>query len=223
MKIVVIGGTGLMGSKLVSKPGGQGHDAVAAAPNSASTALRAMTRRCARGAAAVVDVTNSPSCRRTQPCCDASRHRPVTLVGAAAGLKIMLIWVVERNNCWRAASSRRKLAEDMIGLPSALHDHARHAFLRGDRRLLPAGQSGTPPPVLIPPTAGERSSRALAGIATSSPVNRTIEVEGPEKKFRWITCQAGPGAFYEGPTEVRRRPQRKHHEAGQIHRVFNQE
>src|ERR1700751_128467 len=62
MKIVVIGGTGLLGSKLVKKLQEQGHEAVAASPN---TGINSITgeglAQALKGASAVVDVTNSPS------------------------------------------------------------------------------------------------------------------------------------------------------------------
>src|SRR5438309_1031365 len=62
MKIVVIGGTGLIGSKLVNKLGEQGHEAVAASPN---TGVNSITgeglAEALKGASVVIDVTNSPS------------------------------------------------------------------------------------------------------------------------------------------------------------------
>src|SRR5215467_6558525 len=62
MKVVVIGGSGLIGSKLVAKLREQGHEAVAASPN---TGVNSITgeglAEALKGAAAVVDVTNSPS------------------------------------------------------------------------------------------------------------------------------------------------------------------
>jgi uncharacterized protein YbjT (DUF2867 family) len=62
MKIVVIDGTGYIGSKLVKKLSEHGHEAVAAAPGSGvKQHYRRWTRRCAEGASVVVDVTNSPS------------------------------------------------------------------------------------------------------------------------------------------------------------------
>src|SRR5881394_2183918 len=62
MKIVVIGGTGLIGSKLVTKLREHGHEAVAASPNSGVNTLTGEgLAEALKGAAAVVDVTNSPS------------------------------------------------------------------------------------------------------------------------------------------------------------------
>src|SRR5260370_30721229 len=62
MKIVVIGGSGLIGSKLVTKLREQGHEAVAASPNSGVNSLTGEgLAEALKGAAAVVDVTNSPS------------------------------------------------------------------------------------------------------------------------------------------------------------------
>jgi uncharacterized protein YbjT (DUF2867 family) len=62
MKIVVIGGTGLIGSKLVKKLREHGHEAVAASPN---TGVNSVTGEgladALKGASVVVDVTNSPS------------------------------------------------------------------------------------------------------------------------------------------------------------------
>src|SRR6476469_4603362 len=62
MKVVVIGGTGLIGSKLVNKLREQGHDAVAAAPNTGvNTITGEGLAEVLRGASVVVDVSNSPS------------------------------------------------------------------------------------------------------------------------------------------------------------------
>src|ERR1041385_4681424 len=62
MKIVVIGGTGLIGSKLVAKLGEQGHEAVAAAPNTGVNTLTGDGLADAlAGASVVIDVSNSPS------------------------------------------------------------------------------------------------------------------------------------------------------------------
>lgn len=62
MKVVVIGGTGLIGSKLVEKLSGDGHQAVAASPRTGVNALTGEGLSDAlRGASVVVDVSNSPS------------------------------------------------------------------------------------------------------------------------------------------------------------------
>ena len=62
MKIVVIGGTGLIGSKLVTKLRAQGHEAIAASPNSGVNTLTGEgLAEALKGASVVVDVSNSPS------------------------------------------------------------------------------------------------------------------------------------------------------------------
>src|SRR5258707_13031267 len=62
MKIVVIGGTGLIGSKLVNKLREQGHEAIAAAPNTGVNTLTGEgLAEALKGASVVVDVSNSPS------------------------------------------------------------------------------------------------------------------------------------------------------------------
>jgi uncharacterized protein YbjT (DUF2867 family) len=62
MKVVVIGGTGLIGSKVVNKPCEQGHEAVPASPESAADTLTGEgLAEALRGASVVVDVSNSPS------------------------------------------------------------------------------------------------------------------------------------------------------------------
>jgi len=64
MKIVVIGGSGLIGSKLVTKLRGQGHEAIAASPQSGVNTLTGEgLAEALKGASVVVDVTNSPSWR----------------------------------------------------------------------------------------------------------------------------------------------------------------
>ena len=62
MKIVVIGGSGLIGSKLVSKLREQGHEAIAASPKSGVNSITGEgLAEALKGASVVVDVTNSPS------------------------------------------------------------------------------------------------------------------------------------------------------------------
>jgi uncharacterized protein YbjT (DUF2867 family) len=78
MKIVVIGGTGLIGSGLVDKLREDGHEAVAAAPNTGVNALTGEgLAEALEGAQVVVDVANAPAWT-TRPCSTSSRRRPAT-------------------------------------------------------------------------------------------------------------------------------------------------
>src|ERR1700743_2230967 len=80
MKIVVIGGTGLIGSKLVKKLRDQGHEAIAASPNSGVNTLTGEgLAEVLKGASVVVDVSNSPSFEERAAVdffCDAPLHPP---------------------------------------------------------------------------------------------------------------------------------------------------
>ena len=152
MKIVVIGGTGLIGSKLVKKLREHGHEAVAASPNPGGNSVTGEGLADAlKGASAVVDVTNSPSWEdaavlkffETSTC-------NLLASGAAAGVgHYVALSVVGTERLLESGFFPRQARSGKLdqGLVASLHNRPRDAVLRvrdEDRRLFHRGQPGTP-------------------------------------------------------------------------------
>ena len=117
MKIVVIGGAGLIGSKLVRKLGEQGHEAVAAAPSSGVNSITGDGLAAAlKAAAAVVDVTNSPSWEDAAvPKFFETSTRNLLSYGAAAGVKHhVALSVVGTERLQESGFFRAKLAQENL-------------------------------------------------------------------------------------------------------------
>src|SRR5215468_1392386 len=117
MKIVVIGGSGLIGSKLVAKLREQGHEAVAASPNSGVNSITGEgLAEALKGAAAVVDVTNSPSWEdaAVMKFFETSTRNLLTY-GAAAGVKHhVALSVVGTERLLASGYFRAKVAQEKL-------------------------------------------------------------------------------------------------------------
>jgi len=189
MKIVVIGGTGLIGSKLVKKLGEEGHEAVAAAPNMGVNSITGEGLADAlKGASVVVDVTNSPSWE------DAAvlkffetSTRNLLDYGAAAGVRHHLaLSVVGTERLLESGFFRAKLAQENLIKASPMPYTIVRAtqffeFVNQIVNFSTEGNQVHMPSALIQPMAADDVASAVGRIATSSPVNRTIEIGGPEK------------------------------------------
>jgi uncharacterized protein YbjT (DUF2867 family) len=189
MKIVVIGGTGLVGSKLVKRLRGQGHEAVAASPN---TGVNSVTGEgladALKGASAVVDVTNSPSWE------DAAvlkffetSTRNLLAHEAAAGVgHHVALSVVGTERLLESGFFRAKLAqENLIKASSIPYTIVRATqffeFVKPIADLSTVGNQVRLPPVLIQPMAADDVASAVGRIALGSPVNGAVEIGGPER------------------------------------------
>jgi uncharacterized protein YbjT (DUF2867 family) len=189
MKIVVIGGTGLIGSRLVKKLREHRHEAVAASPN---TGVNSVTGEgladALKGASAVVDVTNSPSWE------DAAvlkffetSTRNLLAYEAAAGVgHHVALSVVGTERLLESGFFRAKLAqENLIKAASIPYSIVRATqffeFVKQIADLSTVGNQVHLPPALFQPMAADDVASALTRIATSSPVNGTVEIGGPEK------------------------------------------
>ena len=209
MKIVVIGGTGLIGSKLVKKLGEHGHEAVAAAPSSGVNSITGEGLADAlKGASAVVDVTNSPSWE------DAAAleffetsTRNLLASGAAAGVgHYVALSVVGTERLVESGFFRAKLAQENLIKASSLPYTIVRAtqFFEFVTKIADSSTEGNQvrlPSVLIQPMAADNVASALAKIATSSPVNRTVEIGGPEN-FRLDELARRALAAFHDPREV---------------------
>lgn len=189
MKIVVIGGTGLIGSKVVGKLNAQGHQAVAAAP---STGVDIVTGKGLAevfvGTDVVVDMANSPSFE-DQAAMDFFQAAGKNIAEAekAAGVKHhVALSVVGTEKLQDSGYFRAKLAQEELirasGVPyTLLHATQFMEFLRGIAQSAIVDGEVRLSHAFIQPMAAEDVADAVVAVALAEPANRTIEVGGPEK------------------------------------------
>lgn len=189
MKIVVVGGTGLIGSKLVQKLNEAGHQVVPASPSNGINSITGEGLTAAlTGASAVVDVTNSPSWE------DAAvlkffetSTRNLLQAEAAAGVRHhVALSVVGTDRLLESGFFRAKLAqENLVQAASIPHTIVRATqffeFIPKIADLSTEGQQVRLPPVLFQPMAAADVAAALLAIAPAAPVNGTVEIAGPER------------------------------------------
>lgn len=188
MKIVVIGGTGLIGSKLVSRLDELGHTTVAASPANGVNSLTgegltdAMT-----DAAVVVDVSNSPS---FEPAAvleffeTSTRNLLAAEAAAGVGYHVALS-IVGTERLQQSGYFRAKLAQEKLIENSAIPYTIVRAtqFFEFERSMTDAAtENGTVrlAPVLFQPIAADDVAQAVATVAVGSPANGIVEVAGPE-------------------------------------------
>jgi uncharacterized protein YbjT (DUF2867 family) len=189
MKIVVIGGTGLIGSKLVNKLREQGHEAVAAAPNTGVNTITGEGLAAAlKGASVVVDVSNSPSWddAAVLKFFETSTRNLLTYEAAAGVRHHVALSVVGTERMAESGYMRAKIAqEDLIRTSSIPHTivHATQffEFLKGLADISMLDGKVHLPPVLFQPMAADDVASGLATVALAPPVNGMVEIAGPEQ------------------------------------------
>jgi uncharacterized protein YbjT (DUF2867 family) len=189
MKIVVIGGTGLVGSKLVTQLSEQGHDAVAASPNTGVDTLTGEGLADAlAGAAVVVDVSNSPSWEDAAVLeffQTSTRNLLAAEASAGVGHHVALSIVgTERlpdSGYLRAKVAQEKLIE-MGNIPySLVHATQFFEFVAGIADGATEGNTVKMPPVGFQPIAAEDVAQAVAAVAVGAPLNGRVEIAGPQR------------------------------------------
>ena len=188
MKIVVIGGTGLIGSKLVQNLRERGHDALAAAP---STGVNSITReglaQAMDGADIVVDVANAPSWE-DQAVLDffETSSRNLLAAEAAAGVRHhVALSIVGSERLPENGYFRAKVAQENLikasGIPyTILRATQFFEFVGGIAQAATVGEEICLSPALIQPMASDDVVAALTEVTLATPVNGTVEVAGPE-------------------------------------------
>ncbi|MET0865840.1 MAG: SDR family oxidoreductase [Nakamurella sp.] len=189
MKIVVVGGTGLIGSKVVGALTGQGHQAIAASP---STGVNAITGEglidTVAGAHVVVDVTDSPSFD-DQAVLDFFTTSTTNLLiadrAARVGHHVALSIVgVERpadGGYFIAKAAQERLIKDS-GLPySIVHATQFFEFIGAIADTGTSGGVVTLPTVLFQPVAADDVAAVVEQTAVGEPQNGIIEIAGPER------------------------------------------
>ena len=189
MKIVVIGGTGLIGTKLVTKLREQGHEAIAASPKSGVNSLTGEgVAEALKGAAVVVDVTNSPSWEdaAVMKFFETSTRNQLTYEAAAGVGHHVALSVVGTERLLASGFFRAKMAQENLIKGSSIPYTIIRAtqffeFVKGIADFSTDGNKVRLPSALIQPMAADDVASAVGRIATGSPVNGTVEVGGPEK------------------------------------------
>jgi uncharacterized protein YbjT (DUF2867 family) len=189
MKIVVIGGSGLIGSKLVTKLRERGHETLAASPASGVNTLTGQGLAAAiEGASVVADVSNAPSFE------DAAvleffqtSTRNLLAAEATAGVRhhvALSVVGTERlsdSGYFRAKIAQEKLIEDSPIPYSIVHATQFFEFVNRIADMATSGNTVRLAHVLIQPMAAEDVASAVADVTVGPPVNGIIEIAGPQR------------------------------------------
>ena len=189
MKIVVIGGTGLIGSKLVEKLREDGHDALAASPDTGVNTLTGEGLTDAlEGAEVVVDVANAPNWSDDEVLeFFETTSRNVLAAETAAGVRHhVALSVVGADRLGESGYMRAKVAqENAIKAGDVPYTILRATqFFEFIGRIADSSMDGETihlAPVRVQPEAADDVAAALADVAVSAPVNGVIELAGPEQ------------------------------------------
>src|SRR6185312_2086578 len=209
MKLVIIGGTGLIGSKLVTKLREQGHEAVPASPDTGVNTLTGDGLAAVlQGASVIVDVSNSPSFEELAVMeFFTTSTRNLLKYAAAAGVKhYVALSVVGTERMPDSPYLRAKNAQEKLikggGIPySIVHATQFFEFVKRIADEATVGTTVRLPPVLIQPMAADDVAKAVGRVAVAAPLNGTVEVAGPQQ-FRFDELiRQGLGARHD-PREV---------------------
>ena len=189
MKIVVIGGTGLIGSRLVPKLREHGHEALAASPNSGVNSVTGEgLGEALKGASVVVDVTNSPSWEDAAVLkfFETSTRNQLTYEATAGVGHHVALSVVGTERMLTSGFFRAKMAQENLIKSSAIPYTIIRAtqffeFVKGIADFSTDGNKVRLPSALVQPMAADDVAGAVARVALGAPVNGTVEVGGPEK------------------------------------------
>jgi len=192
MKLVIIGGTGLIGSKLVAGLHEHGHDVVAASPGTGVNTLTGEgLAEALHGASVVVDVSNSPSFEETAVLeffTTSARNIIVTATDEGVAHYVALS-VVGTGHIANSPYLRAKNAQEGLikvsGIPYSIVQATQ--FFEFVTRMADEATEGTTvrlPPVLIQPMAADDVAKAVARVAVGAPLNGTVEIAGPQQ-FRF--------------------------------------
>jgi len=192
MKIVVIGGTGLIGSKVVTKLSERGYEVVAASPDSGVNTLTGEgLAEVLEGASVVVDVSNSPSFEdaAVMEFFKTSTGNLLSYEAAAGVGHHVALSVVGADRLPDSGYMRAKVAQEKLIRESSIPYSIVRAtqFFEFVNRIADSATDGATvrlPPVGFQPMAADDVASAVAKVAIGSPLNGIIEVAGPEQ-FRF--------------------------------------
>ena len=188
MKIVVVGGSGLIGSRVVTMLTRDGHEVVAASRRSGFDAVTGEgLSEALRGAAVVIDVSNSPSFEdaAVMKFFRTSTHNLLTGEAAAGVRHHVALSVVGTSRLLQSGYLRAKFAQEKLikdaSVPYSIVQATQFfEFLGSIADAATHGNAVRVPPVRIQPIAADDVARAVVKIATDTPLNGTVEIGGPE-------------------------------------------
>jgi len=189
MRIVVIGGTGLIGSKLVNKLRQRGHEAVAASPASGVNTLTGEgLAEVLAGTQVVVDVANSPSFedKVAMEFFEASGRNLLAAEAAAGVGHHVALSVVGTDRLLQSGYFRAKMAQEQLIVASGIaftivHSTQFFEFLGGIAQSGSDGESVHLSPAFVQPIASEDVAAAVADVALGAAVNGIVEIAGPQR------------------------------------------
>jgi uncharacterized protein YbjT (DUF2867 family) len=189
MKVVVIGGTGLIGSKVVTRLRQRGHEAIAAAPNTGVNTLTGEGLDVAlEDASAVVDVANSPSFEEAAVMeffQTSTRNVLAAALRAGVGHYVALS-VVGTERLPSSGYFRAKAAQEQLitssGIPYTLvHATQFFEFLNAIAQSSTDGDTVRIAPVLFQPIAADDVAEVVAEVSVGAPLKGRVEIAGPER------------------------------------------
>ena len=189
MKIVVIGGSGLIGSKLVKQLAGSGHEVIAASPNSGVNTMTGEGLDAAlAGAQVVVDVANSPSFedRAVLEFFETS-GRNLLAAEARAGVRHhVALSVVGTDRLQESGYFRGKQAQERLiragGIPyTIVHSTQFFEFLGGIVQAAGSAEALRLSPAGIQPISSDDVATFMHDVALAAPVNGVVEIAGPDR------------------------------------------
>jgi len=188
MKIVVIGGTGLIGSKLAKNLRERGHDVLAASPNTGvNTITREGLAEALDGADIVVDVANAPvwEDKAVLEFFETSGRNLLAAEAAAGVRQHVALSIVGSERLPDNGYFRAKVAQENLikasGIPyTILRATQFFEFVAGIAQSGTVGEEIRLSPALFQPIASDDVVAALADVTLAPPVNGTVEVAGPE-------------------------------------------
>lgn len=219
MKIVIIGGTGLIGSKTVQRLRDKGHEVIAASPNTGvNTITGEGLNEALSGAEVVIDLANSPSFedKAVLEFFETSGRNLIAAEKTAGVKHHIALSVVGTEHLQESGYFRGKLAQEKLiktgGIPyTIVHSTQFMEFLSGIAQSGTSGNVVRLSPAYVQPIASDDVADAMADVALAAPVNGTIEIAGPERSrlsdlvARYLTAtgdsrkvEADPEARYFG-------------------------
>jgi uncharacterized protein YbjT (DUF2867 family) len=189
MNVLVIGGSGLIGSKLVARLRAHGHEAVPASPQTGVNTITGQgLAEALEGVPVVVDVSNSPTFDDAEALAffETSTRHLLAAEQAAGVSHHVALSMVGAERLSESGYFRAKVEQEQLIRESSIPYSIVHAtqFFEFVKRIADEAADGPLihlPPVFIQPIAADDVARTVGRVAVGAPINGVMEVAGPEQ------------------------------------------